>query len=51
MRYPKVGEWLAEARKRPSYKAAVEDYIPTGSAEKSRAAGMKAWPAIEKRLS
>lgn len=47
---PRVSAWLAAVRARHSYKAAVESYIPAGSVAASRASGLKAWPALESKL-
>jgi glutathione S-transferase len=49
-RHPAVVAWLCNCRTRPSYAAAIEAFVPAGSAEASRAAGERAWPAIAARL-
>lgn len=50
-RTPKVGEWLAAARNRPSYQRAMKDYISDDDAAATRAAAEKHWPKIEQRWS
>lgn len=49
-RFPAIGAWLSHCRTRPSYAVAIEDFMPQGTAEASRAAGERAWPAIAARL-
>lgn len=49
-RFPRVDAWLSAARMRPSYKAAMEDYIPAEAARKTRDAGSQYWPAIARKL-
>lgn len=48
--YPKVGDWLASIRSRPSYEAAIAAYVPADFAAASRRAGEAAWPEIERRF-
>jgi len=44
--HPKIGEWLAALKDRPSYPIAFEAFIPEGMAASQRQAGAKHAPAL-----
>jgi glutathione S-transferase len=50
LRYPRVGEWLAAVRARPSYEVAIASYVPADFAAASRRAGENAWSEIARRF-
>lgn len=49
-RAPRVADWLAAVRARPSYREAIENFVPAEFAAASRRAGEEAWPGIARRL-
>lgn len=44
--FPRVTEWFARARARPSFKEAIERYIPASVQDSYRAAGEPHWPVV-----
>lgn len=48
-RTPKVGEWLAAAKQRPSYARAMKSYVSDEEALATRTAAEKHWPKVQQR--
>lgn len=48
-RTPKVGEWLAAAKQRPSYDRAMNKYISDEEALATKTAAEKHWPKVQQR--
>ena len=46
-RTPKVGEWLAASRARPSYRTGIADHISEADAQSMRTAGSALWPKVD----
>ena len=48
--FPRVAEWFERARARPSFREAIERYIPEPVHESYRAAGAPQWPAVREKF-
>lgn len=48
-RTPKVGQWLAAAKQRPSYERAMKNYISEEETLATRTAAEKHWPKVQQR--
>lgn len=48
--FPRVTEWFERARARPSFKEAIERYIPPPVHDSYRAAGEPAWPIVRAKF-
>lgn len=46
---PAIAPWLARWRETPAYAEGIEAFIPPGSADQTRAAGARYWPALAAR--
>lgn len=46
---PEISDWFARSKARPSYKTAINDYIPAEQAAKMRATGETFWPEVLKQ--
>jgi glutathione S-transferase len=44
---PRVIDWLARMRERPSYAPAIDEYMPASLTEEFRTNGAESWPEVE----
>lgn len=49
-RHPRVGDWYARSKARPSYVAGIEDFAIPEEDQLLASGGSEAWPIIEKKL-
>jgi glutathione S-transferase len=49
-RLPRVADWFARVRARPTFRPAFDDWLPAELANEMRANGARSWPAIRSLL-
>jgi hypothetical protein len=49
-RYPHVEDWFIRLRARPSFQAALLDWLPAALREEMAENGLKSWPDVRELL-